>query len=151
MTVGNGLRHVSAAIVLAVFSCADALAADHKVWMQGSGNQVMQFEPEFLKIAVGDTVTFMPEAAGHNVESISGPEGSETWVGSLDRELTVTFSIEGLHAYKCPPHLEAGMVDLIQVGDATTGSDSIRAADLPDKAVSKMKALLAKAGIVASN
>ena len=68
MTVTNGLRHLSAVIVLAVLSCADALAADHKVWMQGSGNQVMQFEPEFLKIAVGDTVTFMPEAAGHNVE-----------------------------------------------------------------------------------
>jgi hypothetical protein len=39
------------------------------------------------------------------------------------------------------------MVGLIQVGDSTTGADSAMAADLPDKAKSQMKALLAKAGV----
>src|SRR5262245_14337227 len=107
---------IGAAALFAAVPYVGALAADHTVSMKGTGTQVMQFDPDFLKIAAGDTVTFTPEDAGHNVESISGPEGSEPWAGSLDRELTVTFAVEGLYAYKCPPHLENGMVGLIQVG-----------------------------------
>lgn len=124
-----------------------AMAAEYKVLMKGSGGQSMDFEPAFLKIAPSDTVTFVPEAAGHNVESISGmsPEGSEPWVGRLDGELTVTFNVPGLYGYKCPPHLEAGMVGLIQVGDVVTGFDSATLAELPDKAKYQMKALLKKA------
>jgi pseudoazurin len=123
------------------------LAADHKVWMKGSAGQPHQFEPAFLKIAAGDTVTFSPEDQGHNVERISGPEGTEPFVGIFNRDLTVTFNVDGLYAYKCSPHLRFGMVGLIQVGNATTGADSAMAADLPEKAKSQMKALLAKAGI----
>ncbi|MFO1121548.1 MAG: plastocyanin/azurin family copper-binding protein [Hyphomicrobiales bacterium] len=136
-----------AAMLCAILSCPGASAADHKVWMQGTGGQMMQFEPEFLRIAVGDTVTFMPEAAGHSVESLAGPPGAEPWVGSLDHELTVTFSLEGLHAYKCPPHLESGMVGLIQVGDSTIGLESVDSAELPKKAQARLKNLLVKAGI----
>lgn len=124
-----------------------ALAEDHQVWMKGSGEQPMVFDPGFLKIAAGDTVTFMPRDAGHSVETVSGPKGSEPFYGSLDRELKVTFSVEGLYAYRCPPHVETGMVGLIQVGDATTGADAAGAADLPAKAKSRMKALLAEAGV----
>ena len=59
----------------------------------------------------------------------------------------MTFSAEGLYAYRCPPYVETGMIGLIQVGDATTGADSAAAADLPAKAKSRMKALLAEAGV----
>ena len=126
-----------------------ALAADHTVWMKGSGEQPMVFDPAFLKIAARDTVTFTPRDAGHSVESVSGPEGTEPFYGSLDRELKVTFSAEDLYAYRCPPHVETGMVGLIQVGDATTGADSAAtaAAAMPAKAKSRMKALLAEAGV----
>jgi pseudoazurin len=129
----------------------NALAADHVVWMKGSGQQSMVFDPAFLKIAVGDTVTFTPKDAGHSVAMVSGPEGAEPFYGDLDRELKVTFSAEGLYAYRCAPHAEMGMVGLIQVGDATTGADSARAAELPAKAKSRMKALLAEAGVAVSN
>jgi pseudoazurin len=96
-----------------------ALAEDHQVWMKGSGEQPMVFDPAFLKIAVGDTVTFMPRDAGHSVAMVSGPEGTQPFYGDLDRELKVPFSVEGLYAYRCPPHVETGMVGLIQVGNAT--------------------------------
>jgi pseudoazurin len=150
-SVNNLSKLVGAVALFAALPHVGALAADHKVWMKGSGGQPMQFEPALLKIAAGDTVTFAPEDAGHNVETISGPEGTEPFVGGLDRELTVTFGAEGLYAYKCLPHLEAGMVGLIQVGDATTGADAARAADLPDKAKSRLKALLAEAGVAISD
>lgn len=149
--MNNVAKLLVAAALFAALPHVGALAADHKVWMKGSGGQPMHFDPDFLKIAAGDTVTFSPEDAGHNVERISGPKGTEPFVGSLDRELSVTFGADGLYAYKCPPHLEAGMVGLIQVGDATTGADSAMAADLPDKAKSQMKALLAKAGVAVAD
>ena len=149
-SVNNVSKLVAAAALFAALPYVGALAADHKVWMKGSGSQPMRFEPAFLKIVAGDTVTFAPEDAGHHAETISGPEGTEPFVGILNRELTVTFGAEGLYAYKCPPHLKMGMVGLIQVGDAITGVDSARAAVLPDKAKSRLKALLADAGIAVS-
>jgi pseudoazurin len=142
---------IGAAAVFAALPHVGTLAADHKIWMKGSGQQPMQFEPAFLKIAAGDTVTFTPRDAGHNAATISGPEGSEPFYGTLDRELKVTFVTEGFYAYKCPPHLWMGMVGLIQVGDATTGIDSARAADLPAEAKSRMKNLLESAGVAGSN
>ena len=145
--MANLSKLVCAAALFVALPHMGALAADHTVWMKGSGEQPMVFDPAFLKIAAGDTVTFTPRDAGHSVETVSGPEGSEPFYGSLDRELKVTFSVEGLYAYRCPPHVKTGMVGLIQVGDATTGADSAAAADLPAKAKSRMKALLAEAGV----
>jgi pseudoazurin len=143
----TALKLLSAATLFAVLPCFGTWAADYKVWMKGSGEQPMLFDPAFLKIAAGDTVTFTPRDAGHSVATLSGPEGTEAFYGELNRELKVTFDKEGLYAYKCGPHLEMGMVGLIQVGDATTGVDSARAVDLPAKAKSQMQALLAKAGV----
>lgn len=113
----------------------------------------MVYEPAFLKVAAGDTVTFVPEAAGHNAQALYGmvPQGTEEWHGKLDQELTVTFGVEGLHAYKCGPHLYMGMVGLVQVGDAITPIDPAALDEMPPKAKSTMKALLAKAGVAVSN
>ena len=49
-----------------------ALAEDHQVQMlnKDSEGRAMQFEPAFLKIAPGDTVTFIAATKGHNSESI---------------------------------------------------------------------------------
>ena len=147
----NASRFLVAASLFAALPHFGALAADHQVWMKGSGEQPMVFDPAFLKIAAGDTVTFTPRDAGHSVATISGPDGTEPFFGELDRELKVTFGKEGLYAYKCAPHLEAGMVGLIQVGDSTAGVDSARAADLPAKAKSRLKTLLEQAGVAGSN
>jgi pseudoazurin len=146
----KGVWTLMAAAALATLPSFGAVAADHKVWMKGSGTQSMDFEPAFLKVAPGDTVVFVPDAAGHNVESIEGiaPRGTAPWVGDLDKEHSVTFTAEGLHGYKCPPHLEMGMVGLIQVGEVDSGVDPTAAvAELPEKARFYMKALLEKAGV----
>ncbi|MCX7347304.1 MAG: pseudoazurin [Alphaproteobacteria bacterium] len=151
----NLLKLVGAAAFFAVLPHAGAMAADYKVFMKNksSDGRPMQFEPAFIKIAAGDSVTFVPEDAGHNVEVITNlsPKGTQEWVGSLNQELTITFSAEGFHVYKCPPHFDMGMIGLIQVGDMANGVDPVEAAKLPGKAKSRLKALLADAGVTLSN
>ena len=147
----NSVRTLmGAAVLTTLLPLSGAEAVDHTVRMKGSGTQSMDFEPAFLTIAPGDTVTFIPDAAGHNVESIEGmaPRGTAPWVGALDQQHSVTFTAEGLHGYKCPPHLEMGMVGLVQVGDGDPGFDPTEAiAELPEKAGYYMKSLLKKAGV----
>lgn len=93
-------------------------AADHKVKMlnygEGGG---MVFEPAFLKVEVGDTVTFVPTSSGHNVRSYAGPDGAQAWNTPVDQETTVTLEKPGVYLYYCPPHLMMSMIGVIQAGE----------------------------------
>ena len=53
----------------------------------------MVFEPALSKVAVGDTVTFIPTDKGHNAETIPGmmPEGAKAFKGKINQEIAVTF------------------------------------------------------------
>ena len=95
-------------------AAASAHAAEHEVKMLdiGSDKEPMVFEPAVLKIAPGDTVTFVPTNKGHNVESKLVPEGAETFKSELDAKYSV-------YIYVCPPHSMMNMVGVIQVGEAT--------------------------------
>ena len=132
-----------------LMSVAPAFAADHQVQMlnKDSEGRAMQFEPAFLKIAPGDTVTFVPTSKGHNSESILTltPEGAEPWKGKINQEITVTFDAEGFYAYKCLPHLGLGMVGVIQVGDAPTALDEAEVEKLPQRAEDRLIELIAAA------
>lgn len=126
-----------------------AVAADHQVQMlnkdaQGRG---MQFEPAFLRIEPGDTVTFIPTDKSHNSESIPAlmPGGEEPWKGKINQEVTVTFEAEGFYAYKCLPHLGMGMIGLIQVGNGTAALDQAEVEKLPKRAEDRLLELLAQA------
>ncbi len=127
-----------------------AFAADHEVRMLNKGpeGQPMQFDPAFLKIAPGATVTFVATDKGHNSETILGmiPEGAETWTAKMNEEIKVTFSTEGIYGYKCTPHFGMGMVGLIQVGDNTDNLDAAQTAKLPGKAKTRMAELMAQVG-----
>src|SRR5690606_9362855 len=126
-----------------------ALAVDHQVQMlnKDSEGRGMQFEPAFLKIAPGDTVTFVATNKGHNSESILTlmPEDAEPWKGKINEEITVTFDTEGFYAYKCQPHLGMGMVGLIQVGDAPSALDQAEVDKLPRRAADRLNELIAEA------
>lgn len=101
---------------------AGAFAADHSVAMKNTGaDGVMVFEPAVLKVAVGDTVTFIPTDAAHNSESVNGliPEGASAWKGDLSKEVTVTIDKEGVYVYRCLPHSVMAMVGVIVAGNAT--------------------------------
>jgi pseudoazurin len=123
-----------------------AAAADHQVQMlnKGSDGELMVFEPAFLKVAPGDTVTFVPTDKSHNAESILGaiPEGAEAFKGKINEEVTVTMDAPGLHAVKCTPHFPLGMVALVQVGDDASNLDAVSSAKYPGKAAARMALLL---------
>ena len=126
-----------------------AFAADHQVLMlnKDSEGRTMQFEPAYLKIAPGDTVTWVPQDKTHNTESIAKaiPEGAEGWKGKINEQVTVTFDVEGFYGYKCLPHAGMGMVGLIQVGEAGAPDPAI-ANTVPGKGKTRMQELIAQAG-----
>ncbi len=126
-----------------------ASAADHQVLMvnKDAEGRPMQFEPAYLKVAPGDTVTFVNKDKGHNSEAIAGkiPEGAEPWKGKISQEITVTLTTDGYYAYKCQPHFGMGMVGLIEVGEAGQPDAAALTDKLPGKAKTRMEELIAQA------
>ena len=109
----------------------DVYSDNHTVKMLNQGaTGVMVFEPAFLKINVGDTVTFESTDPAHNSASIPGmiPAGANSWNGQLSRDVTVTFDIPGVYGYQCTPHAMMAMVGVIQVGDPVNMSEIEEAA-----------------------
>ena len=112
------LRSVTLAAALLLSVPAFSMAADFEVKMLNKGAEgAMVFEPAGLKIAPGDTVTFIPTDKGHNAEAIKGmvPEGAAEFKGKMNEEIKVTFDVPGLYGIKCAPHLGMGMVAAILV------------------------------------
>lgn len=127
------------------------MAAEFEVHMlnMGADGQTMVFEPAMLKIAPGDTVTFVPVDKGHNAEMIPKllPAGAAAFKGSIGQEFSVTFDVGGAYAYKCLPHFAMGMIGLIVVGDAPANIDDLKQAKMPRKARAALDALIAQAGL----
>lgn len=122
-----------------------ALAADFEVHMLNKGAEgAMVFEPAFLKVAPGDTVTFIPTDKGHDVESIKGliPEGATPFKGKMNETVKLTFDVAGAYPVKCTPHFGMGMVGLIVVGDAPANIEAVKTAKMPKKARERMDAAL---------
>lgn len=107
-----------------------ALAADHEVKMVNFGEDgTMVFEPGYLKVDPGDTVTFVSADAGHNSASQYVPDGAPTWKGDINKEISITLDQEGIYIYKCDPHIPLGMVGVIQVGDPVNQAEAEAAAE----------------------
>jgi pseudoazurin len=128
---------------------APAFAADFEVHMLNKGTEgAMVFEPGFVKVAKGDTVTFIPTDKGHNVESIKDliPEGATAFKSKMGDTFKQTFDVPGAYAVKCAPHAGMGMVGLIVVGDAPANLEAVKTATLPKKARERLDADIAKLG-----
>ena len=76
------------------------------------------FSPGFLKIKPGDKIIFQSLNHGHNVMSVSIPEGAKRWESNLSHSISLVLKIPGVYFYKCEPHDSAGMIGVIQVGDS---------------------------------
>src|SRR3546814_11078747 len=73
---------------------APAMAAEHTVKMLNRGEAgLMVFEPAYLQVEPGDTVTFEPTNKGNNAATIPGmvPDGAEAFKGKLSQVISVTF------------------------------------------------------------
>ena len=108
----------------------DLYGANHSVKMLNQGSSgVMVFEPAYLKINIGDSVTFESTDAAHNSASIPGmiPTLASSWSGGLSQNITVMFDVAGIYGYQCTPHSMMAMVGVIQVGDDKSNLDSAKA------------------------
>lgn len=139
---------LASAVALAVLGALPAEAADFEVKMLNRGEAgAMVFEPAFLKVEKGDTVTFVPADRSHNAESLKGmtPEGAEPFKGKMSEPVTVTFEKEGVYGYKCMPHYAMGMVGVVVVGDPAVNLAEAEKVSHPGKAKSVMAELLTQA------
>lgn len=121
-TLRNSLRNAA----IATLMCGtpfEVAAEEFRVMMLNAAPDNAQhinvFTPDILRIAPGETVTFVPTDKGHNTASRRGmiPDGATPWNSPLDEEFSVTLTVPGVYGYVCLPHYEVGMVGLIIVGD----------------------------------
>lgn len=128
------LMMLAAAAVVAMAGAAGA--AEHEVKMLNKGEKgAMVFEPDFLKVELGDTVKFVVVDKGHDAQSIKGmlPEGAAEFKGKINEEITVTIDKEGVYGVKCAPHYAMGMVMLIVAGEPVN-AEAAKAVKQPGKA-----------------
>lgn len=140
----HATKLVLAAAAVLAFVGTPALAANFEVHMLNKGaDGAMVFEPALTKVAVGDTVTFLPTDKGHNAETIKGmlPDGAEPFKGAMGKEVVVTFTIPGAYGIKCAPHLGMGMVALVVVGDAPANLEAVKTVKLPKTAQERFEPL----------
>lgn len=136
---------VAALTVAGTLAPGGASAAEFEVHMMNKGEAgAMVFEPALTKVAVGDTVKFVPIDPGHNAETIRGmiPDGAEPIKGAIGKEVSVTFTVPGLYGIKCLPHYAMGMVALVMVGDPPAANlDAAKAVKNPPLAQKRLDPL----------
>ncbi len=125
------------AVALLVASAMPALAANIDVQLLNKGDKgSMVFQPDLVRIAVGDSVTFEPTAKGHNVDTMKGmiPDSATPFKSKASKPFTETFTVPGVYAVKCDPHYGLGMVAVVVVGDDLSNLDQVKAHKNPKKA-----------------
>lgn len=142
MTTPNLIAFSLAALLLA--TAADAANVDVQMLNKGADG-AMVFEPAFIKVAPGDTVTFISTDKGHNVENIKDmlPAGVEAFKSAMGEDYVLTIGAEGLYGVKCTPHYAMGMVALIQSG-APVNLDAAAAVVQKGKAKARFEPLFAQ-------
>ncbi|MDO4641938.1 MAG: plastocyanin/azurin family copper-binding protein [Neisseria sp.] len=136
------MKHLLLALALA---SGGAFAANHEVKMLDNGpGGNMVFEPAFLKVAPGDTVTFKPVNTGHWVQSKAVPPGAAEFLSQADKPFSVKLEKEGVYVYTCPPHRMMNMSGIIQVGKPVNKAAAQAVATELDKRAMQNKGRLTK-------
>jgi pseudoazurin len=133
-----------AVAIAAVSFAAPSLAANVVVKELNKGpDGLFVFEPELVTIKPGDTVTFIADDKGHDVQSIPGmiPAGAQPFQGQMSQNDTIKFTTPGIYVYKCQPHFPLGMIGVIVVASPNNLSQ-IDSSKLPPLAQKRVAALL---------
>jgi pseudoazurin len=123
-----------------------AAAANVDIQLLNKGEAgAMTFQPDLVKVGVGDTVTFQPTDKGHNVDIVANmlPAGAQPFKGDNSRPLTETFTVPGIYVVKCDPHYGMGMVAVIVVGDDLSNLDAVKAGKNPKLAQQRLDTIFA--------
>ena len=103
----------------------------------------MVYSEDISKIAVGDTIKWIPTNKGHNVEFIAGPEGASLPKKSgLNKEVSMTFDKPGVYLYVCTPHKVMGMIAMVVVGGDLSNKDAISGVKMIGRGKKKLAALI---------
>ena len=90
-------------LAAAMLMSAPALAADMTIEMltkDAEGNK-MVYSAEIARVDVGDTITLVPTAKGHNVEMIASPNDMKL-KSKNGKEVQVTFDTPGIYTTGAP-------------------------------------------------
>lgn len=123
-----------------------AAAANVDIQLLNKGEAgAMTFQPDLVKVGVGDTVTFQPTDKGHNVDIVANmlPAGAQPFKGDNSRPLTETFTVPGIYVVKCDPHYGMGMVAVIVVGDDLSNLEAVKAGKNPKLAQQRLDTIFA--------
>tara|TARA_B100001287_G_scaffold179044_1_gene150960 strand:- start:1296 stop:1724 length:429 start_codon:yes stop_codon:yes gene_type:complete len=135
---------LSTVAIMATLS-APAFAADITIDMLNKRDDgaKMVYSQDIARVAVGDTITWVPTSKGHNVEFIAGPDGADLPKKSKNnKEVSIKFDVPGIYFYQCTPHKGMGMIALVVVGDDTSNKDAIAKVKAVGKSKRKLKELL---------
>jgi len=118
----NMIRKLALGLAVATLLGGTAIADVVEIHMLnvGSDGARMVFEPDFVRLAPGDTIRFLATDRSHNAETVPGmlPAGAAGFTGAINEEIEVTLTEEGVYAVICKPHYAMGMVMIVAVGDA---------------------------------
>ena len=128
------------AVVLLIGLASEAWAEDLFIDMTTDD----AFSVNVAHIEVGQTITWLPIAKGHNVEFVRGPAGVNLPLKSeLSKEVSVKFIETGVYLYWCKPHKDTGMLGLIVVGNDLSNLSEIAAIKISRQSDSVLRALVA--------
>ncbi|WP_413220475.1 pseudoazurin [Tritonibacter mobilis] len=131
-------------VFAAAMMASPLIAETHEVQMFNRNEQgAMIYQPEYLQIAPGDSVRFIPTQPSHNAATIDGmiPEGATPFKSKINEDFTVTLIESGRYGIKCSPHFAMGMVMVIDVGDVDVAQELPE--DLPKRAMQRFRDILA--------
>ncbi len=101
------------------------------------------YSHEVARIDIGDTIEWLPENEGHNVEFFAGPiMHSLPKQSEIDEVHSIIFKIPGVYLYGCTPHANMGMLGLVIVGNDFHNIEKINEIKLSRVASSVLKRLI---------
>jgi len=136
------MKNLLSTVAVMVALSTPAFAADTTVEMLNKRDDgaKMVYSEDITRIDVGDTITWVPTAKGHNVEFVAGPDGWDAPKKSkLSKEVAITFDTPGVYVYVCTPHATMGMIAVVIVGDTDPKVVKDRLKDVKVKGKSKKK------------
>ena len=114
-------------VCLAVCFVPVAWAEEHEILgIDKRDYESMFFEPDYLQVEPGDSVTFVVAHFEHKPQSVFIPEGAEHWQVENGESMTVTLRQEGVYLFDCFYHNVMGMAGVIVVGDPANVDEARR-------------------------
>ncbi|MDQ0326998.1 pseudoazurin [Rhodopseudomonas julia] len=130
-----------------VLASGIAHAETFEVQMLNRGEKgSMVYDPDFLRVAPGDTIRFVATTPGHNARTIAGmaPEGAEEIKTPLGETADVVAETPGIYGLKCSPHYAMGMVMMVAVGEEADPGAFELPEGLPSRARKRLEEIIAE-------